>query len=194
MARAWRAPAGRRTGISAAFALLTLGVFVALAAGPGTTAALASCPHANAHPHTTSLANLRTAMRCLVNNKRAKHNLHGLKDNARLASAARRHTKAMLQKDCFKHRCQGESPLGKRIKRSGYLQGAKHYFYAEDLGFDRTPKRMIQRLTNSRYNRRNILDGDFRDIGVGVGWGAPRTGRPDSKFATYTIVFAWRRS
>jgi uncharacterized protein YkwD len=194
MARACGAPAGRRTGISAAFALATLGVFVALAAGPGTTSALASCPHANAQPHTTSLANLRTAMRCLVNNKRTKHHLPALKDNTRLASAGRRHTKAMLQKDCFKHRCPGESPLGKRIKRSGYLRGAKHYFYAEDLGFDRTPKRMIQRLINSRYNRRNILDADFRDIGVGVGWGAPRKGRPDSKFATYTIVFAWRRS
>src|SRR5512133_561006 len=107
MARACRAPAGRRTGISAALALLTLGVFGALAAGPGTTAALASCPHANARPHTTALANLRTAMLCLVNNTRAKHNLHGLKDNARLASAARRHTKVMLQKDCFKHRCPG---------------------------------------------------------------------------------------
>jgi uncharacterized protein YkwD len=194
MARACRAPAGRRTGISVALALATLGVFVACAAGPGTTSALASCPHANAQPHTTSLANLRTAMRCLVNNKRTRHHLPALKDNTRLASAARRHTKVMLQKDCFKHRCPGESPLGKRIKRSGYLRGAKHYFYAEDLGFDRTPKRMIQRLINSRYNRRNILDGDFRDVGVGVGWGAPRKGRPDSKFATYTIVFAWRRS
>jgi len=194
MARECRALVGRRGIVGPALALLTIGVFVALAAGPGTSAALASCPHANARPHTTSLANLRTAMRCLVNNKRAKHHLHSLKDNPRLASAARRHTKAMVQKNCFKHRCPGEPPLGKRIKRTGYLQGAKRYFYAEDLGFDRTPKRMIQRLTNSRYNRRNILNGDFRDIGVGVGWGAPRTGRPDSKFATYTIVFAWRRS
>ena len=186
------APAGKRIGAS--LALLTLGASLALATGPGTTAALASCPHANSHPHQTSLANLRQAMGCLVNNKRDDHGLSRLKDNGRLARAARRHTKAMLRDDCFKHRCPGEPALGKRIKRSGYLQGAKHYYFAEDIGFDRTPKRMIQRLMNDRYNRRNILNPDFRDIGVGAGWGAPKKSRDDSKYATYTILFAWRRS
>src|SRR5215213_8505255 len=117
-----RAPAGRRFGIAAALALLTLGVSVTLAAAPGTTAALASCPHANAHPHHTSLANLRKAMGCLVNKKRAKHGLHRLKSNDHLASAARRHTKVMLRKDCFAHRCPGEPGLNKRVKESGYTK------------------------------------------------------------------------
>jgi len=190
MARERRA----RVGVATALALLTLGAFVALAVAPGTTAALAACPHANAHPHETSLSNLRTAMRCLINKKRAKHNLHKLKDNAKLARTAKGHTKVMLNKDCFKHRCPGEPGLRKRMKRSGYLDGAKAYFYAEDLGFDRTPKRMIQRLINDPYNRGNILNGDFRDIGVGVGWGAPKKARDDRRYATYTILFAWRRS
>jgi uncharacterized protein YkwD len=193
MARARTASAGRRIGVGAALALLTLGASVALAAAPGTTAALASCPHANAHPHQASLANLRLAMRCLVNKKRDKHGLHLLKENDRLGVAARRHTEIMLREDCFKHRCQGEPALGKRVKRSGYLKGAKHYYFAEDIGFDRTPKRMIQRVMNDRYNRRNILNPDFRDIGVGAGWGAPKKSRDDSKYATYTILFAWRR-
>jgi uncharacterized protein YkwD len=188
-----RASAGRRFGLGAALALLTLAASVVLAAAPGTSAALASCPHANAHPHKTSLANLRKAMKCLVNQKRAKHGRGKLKDNDHLASAARRHTKVMLRKDCFKHRCPGEAGLRKRIKQSGYTKGANAYFFAEDLGFDRTPKRMIQRLMNSHYNRHNILNGDFKDIGVGAGWGTPRKGRDDSKYATYTIVFAWRR-
>jgi uncharacterized protein YkwD len=192
MARASRAPIGRRLGVGAALALSTLAASVTLAAAPGTTAALASCPHANAHPHQTSLANLRKAVRCLVNQKRAKHNRLQLKDNRRLDTAAGRHTKVMLRKDCFSHHCPGESGLNKRVKQSGYTKGASSYFFAEDLGFDRTPKRMIERLMSSKYNRHNILGKDFCDMGVGAGWGAPKKSRDDSKYATYTILFAWR--
>jgi len=178
--------------VVSALALMTLGAFVALAAAPGTTAALASCPHANAHPHETSLANLRKAMRCLVNNKRAQRGLDKLRNNTHLAGTAQRHTKVMLSKDCFEHRCPGEPGLRKRMKRSGYLDGAKDYRYAEDLGFDHTPRRMIRRLMNDSYNRRNILGRHWCDIGVGAGWGAPKKSRDDSKFETFTILFAWR--
>ena len=52
---------------------------------------------------------------------------------------------------------------------------------------------MIGRWMHSRFNRRTVLNRDFRDIGVGVGWGAPVADRDDSEFATYTIVFGWRR-
>jgi uncharacterized protein YkwD len=193
MARAWTAPAGTRAGAGAALALLTLAISLALAASPGTTAALAGCPHADARAHKTSLANLRDAMRCLVNNKRDRHDLRTLDENGRLNTAAKRHTKVMLRRDCFKHRCADEPALRKRIRQSGYLQGANAFEFAEDLGFDRTPRRLIKRLMNSAYNRRQILGKDWKDIGVGVGWGAPRKGRNDSKYATYTIVFAWRR-
>ena len=51
MARERRA----RAGIATALAMVTIGAFVALAAAPGTTAALAACRHANAQPHKTSL-------------------------------------------------------------------------------------------------------------------------------------------
>jgi uncharacterized protein YkwD len=183
----------RCSGGALTLTVLALGLFIALAAAPGTTAALAACPHARAHPHETSLSNLRAAMRCLINKKRAQHGLTKLKDNTHLAGAAKRHTDVMLRKDCFKHHCPGEVGLRKRMKRSGYLEGAKAYQYAEDLGFDRTPRRMIGRLMGDPYNRGNILNGDFRDIGVGAGWGAPKKGRDDRRYATYTILFAWRR-
>lgn len=173
--------------------LLTLGISAALAASPGATAALAGCPHADAKAHKTSLANLRKAMRCLVNNKRAQHGRRSLKDNDRLATAARRHTDVMLRRNCFKHRCKNEPALRKRVKQSGYTKGARRFQFAEDLGFDKTPRRLIKRLMNSRFNRRNILGGDWRDIGVGVGWGAPQKGKDDRKHETFTIVFAWRR-
>jgi len=52
----------------------------------------------------------------------------------------------MLKKDCFEHRCPGEPPLGKRIKQTGYTKGAKTYFYAESLGYHKSPKRAIRKL------------------------------------------------
>jgi uncharacterized protein YkwD len=193
MARAWTGPAGTRAGAGALLVLLTVGISTVLAASPGTTMATAACPHADSKAHKTSLSNLRDALRCLVNHKREKHGLRSLKDNGRLARAAKRHTKAMLRQDCFKHRCEDEPGLPKRIKQSGYTNGARAFQFAEDLGFDRTPRRLIKRLMNSSYNRRQILGKDWRDIGVGVDWGAPRAGRNDRNYATYTILFAWRR-
>ena len=192
MARAWTAPVGRRAGAAIALAPLTLVISLALGASPGTTAAFA-CAHATDRPHQTSLAKLGKAMQCLVNNKRGKHQLHPLKSNARLATAARRHTKVMLKKDCFEHRCPGEPPLGKRIKRTGYTKGAKNYFWAESLGYHKSPKRTIRKLMQTSFNRKNILGPDWRDIGVGAGWGAPVKGANDKKLETFTIVFAWRK-
>jgi len=182
---------GRRAGAAIALAPLTLVISLALGASPGTTAAVA-CAHATDRSHQTSLAKLGKAMQCLVNNKRGKHQLHPLKSNDRLATAARRHTKVMLDKDCFEHRCPGEPPLGKRIKQTGYTKGAKNYRWAESLGYHKSPKRTIRKLMQTGFNRRNILGRRWRDIGVGAGWGAPVEGANDKKLETFTIVFAWR--
>jgi uncharacterized protein YkwD len=192
MARAWTAPVGRRAGAGIALTLLTLAIFLALGATPGTTSAFA-CAHATDRPHQTSLAKLGKAMQCLVNNKRHKHRLRPLKNNDRLDTAGKRHTKLMLKKDCFEHRCPGEPPLGKRIKSTGYTKGAKRYFYTESLGYHKSPKRAIRKLMQTSFNRRAILGKDWQDIGVGAGWGAPVKGANDKKLETFTIVFAWRK-
>ncbi len=52
---------------------------------------------------------------------------------------------------------------------------------------------MVKVWLHSSFNRRNLLDRGFRDLGAGVGWGAPKRGVDDTDFATYTIVFALRR-
>src|SRR5581483_2730953 len=192
MARARTSRVGRRAGALIALAPLTLAVSMALGASPGTTAAFA-CAHATDRPHQTSLAKLGKAMQCLVNNKRAKHHLRPLKTSDRLATAARRHTKVMLNQDCFEHQCPGEPPLGKRVKQTGYTKGAKFYRWAEALGYHKSPKRTIRKLMQTSFNRRHILGRRWRDIGVGAGWGAPVAGADDAKLETFTIVFAWRK-
>jgi uncharacterized protein YkwD len=188
---AWRTPSGSTALL--ALAAATAGVCVALALGPGIAPASAACPHARAHPHQVALPKIRKAITCLINHKRKKHDRHLLDPNDRLELAARRHTRTMLAEDCFRHRCEGERGLPRRIKKSGYTDGQRSWGFAEILGYENTPRQMIGRWMHSRFNRRTLLKRDFRDIGVGVGWGAPVADRDDSAFATYTIVFGWRR-
>ena len=188
---AWRTP--RAWTALLALAAATAGFSAALALGPGIAPATAACAHARAHPHQVALPKIRKAITCLVNRKRSKRERHLLEPNDRLELAARRHTRTMLAKDCFRHRCEGERGLHRRVKKTGYTKGQRSWEFAEILGYENTPRQMIGRWMHSRYNRRTLLKRDFRDIGVGVGWGAPVADRDDSEFATYTIVFGWRR-
>jgi uncharacterized protein YkwD len=188
---AWRTPRGWTALL--ALAAATAGVSAALALGPGIAPATAACPHARAHPHQVALPKIRKAITCLINRRRSKRERHLLEPNDRLELAARRHTRTMLAEDCFRHRCEGERGLPRRVKKTGYTKGQRSWEFAEILGYENTPRQMIGRWMHSRFNRRTLLKRDFRDIGVGVGWGAPVADRDDSEFATYTIVFGWRK-
>ena len=66
-----------------------------------------------------------------------------------------RHTRTMLAQDCFRHRCEGEPGLHRRVKRSGYTKGRRSWGFAEILGYENTPRQMIGRWMHSRFNRRN---------------------------------------
>lgn len=189
---AWRTPRGW-TALLALAAAATTAASAALALGPGIAPATAACPHALAHPHQVALPKIRKAITCLINRKRSKRDRHLLEPNDRLELAARRHTRTMLAVDCFRHRCEGEPGLHRRVKRAGYIKGHRSWEFAEILGYENTPRQMIGRWMHSRFNRRTLLNRDFRDIGVGVDWGAPVADRDDNEFATYTIVFGWRK-
>jgi uncharacterized protein YkwD len=180
----------RRVG---AIALGAAAFAVLAALGPGVAPASAACRHAGAKAHEVPLPKLRKAVVCLVNRERSKRDRSPLDRNGNLEDAAQDHTDVMLAKDCFRHKCPGEPGLGRRIKRSGYTKGQRSWRFAEDLGFDKTPRQMVNRWLDSSFNRRNMLDRGFRDLGVGVGWGAPKRGIDDGEFATYTVVFALRR-
>ena len=179
----------------ALFALVTAAsvALLGFALQPGIAPAVGACRHAGAHPHEVGLPKLRQAVTCLVNHRRARRDRRPLDRNRRLGLAAQRHNDTMLAQDCFRHRCPGEPGLNQRVKKTGYTRGWDAFAFAEDLGYDNTPRQMVRRWLRSRFNRRNLLDPDFRDIGVGVGWGSPIATLDDSKFETYTLVFGWRR-
>jgi uncharacterized protein YkwD len=196
MARGSTSSAGRapdKLALALALFATASAAFLALALQPGLAPAAAACAHAQAKPHQVSLSKLRGAVTCLVNHERSKRNRDPLKPDRDLKSAAQRHNRRMLARNCFKHRCPHEHTLGSRVKHSGYADGATSFRFGEDLGFDNTPRQLVKRLLHSKPNRRRMLKADFRDVGVGVGWGAPVAHVDDARFATYTIVFAWRK-
>ncbi len=59
--------------------------------------------------------------------------------------------------------------------------------FAEELGYESTPRQMVRRWLKSPGDRGNLLDQHLEDVGVGVKRGAPKQGVPDRKFMTYTL-------
>ncbi len=137
---------------------------------------------------------LRQAMICLINSDRAEHDRHSLDPNGKLSEAARKHNKVMLEENCWGHDCPGEPNLGKRLRDTGYLRGAKRWRYAENIGCANTPQALFDAWVGNEFARKNIRNGVFRDIGIGVlkdQVGA--SGCDDGNQITYTVVFARRK-
>jgi len=185
--------AGKHLRAAFAFAASTAAALLVLAVGPAVAPAGAACPQAGAHPHEIPLPKLRKAVTCLINHERSRRGRVRLSPSGTLQDAAQGHNDVMLDKDCFRHDCPGEPGLGRRLKRSGYIKPHRTTRFAEDLGYESTPRKMVKLWLHSRFNRHNMLRAGFRDIGVGVGWGAPKRGVDDRDFATYTVVFAVSR-
>jgi hypothetical protein len=99
----------------------------------------------------------------------------------------------MVDQDCFEHVCKDELPLPRRLKFSGYLNGARKWAYAEDLGYETTPKQMVTRWLGLPYDRQNLLSLKYVDVGIGLAAGAPNMHASDRKFVTYTVDLAWRK-
>lgn len=141
-------------------------------------------------------AQARRAITCLLNRKRAKRGLPRLKSHRKLQRAAQRHTDYMRRKRCFDHRCGGEPDLGVRVRRVGYIvAGLSRWAYGENIAWGEgsfgTPKAIVKAWMRSPGHRANILNRDFRDIGVGFARGTPYS--PRANGGIYTTDFGLRR-
>jgi uncharacterized protein YkwD len=121
----------------------------------------------------------------LHNQVRRRHNLKPFCVHPALQRAARAHSKDMIRRDYFSHDTKGKNESAcERIRRYGY-----HYRYCgENIGYDSTPRRMFRAWMRSSSHRHNILNGRFREIGVGA-----YTGRYGHFMTTmYTVDFGRR--
>ncbi|MBL1114091.1 CAP domain-containing protein [Streptomyces sp. 110] len=101
----------------------------------------------------------------LVNSERGKAGCQPLTVNAKLTKAAQDHSEDMAAHRNMSHTGSDGSSPGDRIERAGYSWRA----YGENVayGYD-SPKSVMAGWMNSSGHKANILNCDFKEIGVGL--------------------------
>ncbi|MEU1806969.1 CAP domain-containing protein [Streptomyces sp. NPDC019937] len=101
----------------------------------------------------------------LVNSERAKVGCSPLKVNAKLAKAAEAHSEDMAEHSDMSHTGSDGSSPGDRIERAGYSWST----YGENVAYGySSAKSVMEGWMNSSGHRANILNCDFKEIGVGL--------------------------
>jgi uncharacterized protein YkwD len=153
-----------------------------------TAHAARACHATNVLPNRHNLRKVRAAVLCLVNAQRASAGLPRLHADGKLAKAARKHSRDMVHHHYFSHVTPSGRTGGSRISAAHYRWSAWGENIAWGSGSLATPAQIVQGWMNSPGHRANILNGNFRQSGIGVSVGTP-TGAGG---ATYTHDFGRR--
>ena len=168
---------------------LAMALTLALMAAPASQAA---CSSASASVKTAGKRALVHATLCVLNVERRKRGLRPLRLNRKLSRAARGHSSAMASRHFFSHDSLAGGSFVDRIRRTGYLRGARSWNVGENIAWGYgslgTPRAIGRAWMNSPGHRANILSGSFRAIGIGIAAGTPSGGGG----ATYTTDFGRR--
>ncbi|MFB6831215.1 CAP domain-containing protein [Streptomyces hydrogenans] len=115
--------------------------------------------------HDNGQASAADQVLALVNTERAKAGCGALTANATLARAAQGHSDDMAARDFFDHtNPDGDGP-GERVTAAGYPWST----YGENIAMGQTtPEQVMEAWMNSPGHRANILNCDFKELGVGV--------------------------
>jgi uncharacterized protein YkwD len=109
----------------------------------------------------------------LHNRIRRTHDLKPFCVHPSLERAARAHSEDMVDRDYFRHDTKGGKTFDERLQRYGYdSEGYGHYLVGENIAYGSDsrgePESTMRRWMNSDGHRRNILDFEFRQIGIGT--------------------------
>lgn len=119
----------------------------------------------------------------LINNERRKNGRSELCFNDKLILAAQRHNNDMIQQNYFSHTGADGSSLSTRVDRVGY----NWYRVAENIAINTSVQRAHGSLMGSAGHRRNILNSDLKQIGLGI---AIQTSGKWNGYMYVTQVFA----
>jgi uncharacterized protein YkwD len=173
--------------------LCMLAALAAVALLPATAAA-SSCANANLTPAAGNVEQVRAAVLCLINQEREHHGEGALAPNAKLTHAAQAHSRDMVEQDYFSHVApDGATPL-ERMRASGYLPNSQDgYVVGENIAWGTmwlaTPQSIVSAWMASPGHRANILDGAYRETGVGVEPRPPASLAEGQPGALYTQDF-----
>jgi uncharacterized protein (TIGR03000 family) len=99
-----------------------------------------------------------------TNAERKKKDLPELKPNPKLFLAARKHTENMVRLDKMAHELEGKKPSD-RVKETGY----PGTYVGENVAYGlRNAEDVMKGWMGSEGHRKNILEANYTEIGVGV--------------------------
>jgi uncharacterized protein YkwD len=182
----------RSNGHARRYALAAFAAVGVLALMPAS--ASAGCRHKDAYPADLSQKTVKQTTLCLLNHQRKRHGRRALEANRKLARAARKHARDMVERKYFSHTSLGGATFVDRIMRQDYVNPGEGWTLGENLAWGSyelaTPKSIVQSWMHSPGHRANILSADFHEIGIGVVEGAPESGVEHA--ATYATSFGTR--
>jgi uncharacterized protein YkwD len=152
------------------------------------------CQNTGLVPEPGNIEQIDAAVLCLINRERAAHGELPLELNGQLQQAADSHTRDMLSADYFAHQSpDGQSPVD-RVRASGYIPGRTvGYVIGENLAWGTlelsTPQAVVEAWIASPEHLANILEGQFRDTGIGVVPSVPSSLAEGQPGAVYTEEF-----
>lgn len=176
-------------------AITLAGIASALCGAAVPASASASCANTDLQPAAGNMPQVRRATICMLNVQRSRHHLHKLRANGALRGVAQRYSRLMVLLHFFDHVAPGGSTFVQRIEQSSYLHGYRGWSLGENLAWGggelSTPRQIVKAWMHSPGHRANILNGTYRDIGVGIASGVPVLG--GGAGATYVNEFGQRR-
>lgn len=172
---------------------LLAGTVLALPTG---ASAAGPCQDANLTPSSANLTQVRAITLCLINSERTSRGRAPLSSSPPLRKAAHSYSRLMVRDRFFSHVSPSGSTLTSRVRgRTTYLRGARSWALGENIAWGSgalgTPARIVSAWMRSPGHRANILTANFRNIGIGIASGAPRSTGGRSA-VTYTADFGRR--
>ncbi|MDG6102706.1 CAP domain-containing protein [Dactylosporangium aurantiacum] len=161
-------PGGDPAGVDGALA--SASPTEAASAAPSSAAPTKAQTTPPAKPKTTAPAgnlSYEEQVLAITNVERAKAGCKPLAYNAKLATAARKHSQDMATNDYFSHTSQDGTSFATRITNAGYKWSGA----AENIAKgQRTPADVMNAWMNSAGHRANILNCGLKDLGVGLAY------------------------
>jgi uncharacterized protein YkwD len=131
----------------------------------------------------------------LHNRVRVRNDRPRLCIQQQLLRAARKHSADMMVNDYFSHRSRDGSTFAQRVRREGYTsRGMSVYRIGENIGWGSgskgRPPEIHRAWMKSDGHRKNIMNGGFRQVGIGVIRGKYKS---YDNARMYTVDFGYRR-
>jgi uncharacterized protein YkwD len=158
----WKGPTLKRFARRAAVAAALAAAPVLFFAGP----AFASTASATAAVAQADSAAYEAQVVALTNVQRKAHGCRALRNDSRLAKAARAHSTDMVKQRFFSHTGSGGSTFAAREATAGYPRQSAS---GENIAWGfRTPRDVVTGWMNSPGHRANILNCGSAAVGVGL--------------------------